>query len=132
MKNLANCKPREFLQQTNRIRKAVEKWLKLTDIMKIRNNVPKIPKGTSTVEANKLLAEAAQKNLSRMLDVIMDEHPDETLELLALCCFVEPENVDDYEVADYLGSFADIIQNEAVLRFFTSLMQLGQMNTSAD
>lgn len=36
MKNLANCTPSEFLKQTNKIKKSVEKWLKATDIMEIR------------------------------------------------------------------------------------------------
>ena len=39
-KNLANCTPKEFLVQTNRLRKSAEKWLKATDIMNIRKNIP--------------------------------------------------------------------------------------------
>ena len=36
----------------------------------------------------KLMQEQAGKNLSAMFDVVMDEHPDETVELLGLLCFV--------------------------------------------
>ena len=32
MKNLANCTPREFLKQTYRLKKCVEKWLQETDL----------------------------------------------------------------------------------------------------
>ena len=130
MKNLANCKPSEFLKQTNLIRKSVERWLTLTDIMSIRADLPEIPDGTTGEEARKLIAEQARKNVSRIMDNIMDKHPDETLEILALCCFVEPDHVDDYTVTDYLESFSDIMENEAVLRFFTSLVRLGRMNGS--
>lgn len=130
MKNLANCKPSEFLRQTVKIKKAAEKWLKLTDIMNIRKNVPTLPKDMSIVEKNKRLAEIGRENVSKMFDAIAEKHPDETMELLALCCFVEPENVDDHEIAEYLDSFAELIANESVRNFFTSLVNLGLINIS--
>lgn len=130
MKNLANCKPSEFLRQTVKIKKAAEKWLKLTDIMNIRRNVPELPKDMPIVEKNKRLAEIGRENVSKMFDAIAEKHPDETMELLALCCFVEPENVDDHEIAEYLDSFAELIANESVRNFFTSLMNLGLINIS--
>ena len=40
MKNLANCKPTEFMKQSNRIRKSAEKWLTDTDIINIRKSLP--------------------------------------------------------------------------------------------
>lgn len=129
MKNLANCKPSEFLKQTNRIRKAVEKWLTATDVMNIRRTMPDV-KGLSPEEVSKKRAEQANTNLSRMLDSVLDEHPDETLELLALLCFVEPEDVDEHPVEDYLQAISEMISNQAVMSFFTSLTQLGLMGTS--
>lgn len=140
MKNLANCKPSEFLKQTNRVRKAVEKWLTDTDIMNIRKNVPEPIKGTkgmSDKEKKEALADyqrrrevQARENLSRILDAVMEEHPDETLELLALLCFVEPENVDDYPISDYLDSLTEMLSNESVISFFTSLARWGATPTS--
>ena len=139
MKNLANCKPSEFLKQTNRIRKSVEKWLDVTDIMAIRRRAPEyttVPVGAdeetrkSIGEANiKLRNEQAKKNISAILDEVLEKHPDETLEVLALCSFVEPENVDDYSVSDYLNSFTELVNNEAVIGFFSLLMQAVQTNT---
>jgi len=124
MKNLANCKPSEFLKQTNRIRKSVSKWLTDTDVMNIRKRMPKVPDDASEEERKEALRKQANENINAMLDAILDEHPDETLELLALMCFVEPENVDDYEISEYLDSFSDFINNKSVIDFFTSLMQL--------
>lgn len=140
LKTLASCKPSEFLKQTNRIRKAAEKWLNVTDIMHIReDNKPKLKMAlpdSSDVEKQriedenqKIIKEQAKANFSKILDVIMDEHPDETLELLALCCFVEPENVDDYPVSMYLEAFGELINDEAVLNFFMSSIQLVQSLT---
>ena len=125
MKNLANCKPSEFLKQTNKIRKSVSKWLTDTDIMNIRKRRVNIPDDATEEEKARVIREQAKINVNDMLEAILDEHPDETLELLALLCFVDPAHVDDYVVTDYLESFNEIINDTAVLSFFTSLMRLG-------
>ena len=127
MKNLANCKPSEFLRQTNRIRKSVDKWLTLTDIKNIRKSMPELPDGISKEEKSKLMFEQGKKNLNKILDNILEVHPDETLELLALLCFVEPEDVDNHTVVEYLDSFNEIIGSKEVISFFGSLMQLANV-----
>lgn len=135
MKNLANCKPSEFLKQTNRIRKSVENWLKITDVMNIRKRMPEgmpeITKDMSKDEARavlekrqEMMAEQSQRNLKAMLDAMLDSHPDETLELLALCCFVEPEDVDNYSVSEYLLSINELLADNNVRDFFTFVMSL--------
>ena len=135
MKNLARCKPSEFLMQTSKIRKAVEKWITLTDLHNIRKTLPvpePVPINASVedraaiVQKNKQkLEEQARKNLSRFLDAALDEHPTETLEILALICFVDPERVDDYPISEYLMAINDILNDEAVIGFFISLANLG-------
>lgn len=126
MKNLANCKPSEFLKQTNKIRKSVMKWLTDTDIMNIRKRLPELSEDATKEEKDKAMYEQAKKNLNAILDAILDDHPDETLELLALLCFVEPSKVDDYDISEYLDSMTDMINNHSVLNFFTSLLQLAK------
>lgn len=139
MKTLANCKPTEFLKQTNRIKKSVERWLTDTDILNIRK---------ATVEPAKILPDMGEKekkaafedfrarreakvreNLSRILDAVLDEHPDETLEVLALVCFVEPEDVDNHTMSDYLAAITEMLADESVMGFFTLLARLGLQNT---
>lgn len=129
MKNLANCTPTEFLRQTNRIRKSVERWLTATDIMNIRKRLPELAPELSEDEKKQAIRAQMRKNISQMLDSIMEEHPDETLELLALICFVEPENVDDHPMNEYISAVNELINDEAVIGFFTSLVRLGQTNT---
>lgn len=135
MKNLANCTPSEFLKQTNRIRKSVERWLKATDIMNIRKRMPKgMPELTADLsedeaqavkaKRDEMLAEQVRLNVSAILDALLDEHPEETLEVLALCCFVEPENVDDFPVSAYLRTVTELLQDENVMDFFTLLASL--------
>ena len=88
--------------------------------------MPVLPENATEDEKQAAMAEQMRRNLSRILDAILDEHPDETLELLALLCFIEPGEADDYEVAEYLNAFTMLVSNKTVLDFFSSLVQLGQ------
>lgn len=129
MKNLANCKPSEFLKQTNRIRRSVENWLTVTDIMNIRKTLPKFEEGMTEEQRDEAVMAQVKTNLSRMFDSMLEIHAEETLELLALVCFVEPEHVDDYPMNEYLDAVNELLNDKAVIGFFTSLVKLGQMIT---
>ena len=137
MKNLANCTPREFLKQTYRIKKCVEKWLKETDLLNIRKNIPVLQSvnGLEGEAKEKVIQEnkkAVQKqvmaNLMDMLDKVLDKNADDTIELLALCCFVEPEDAENHTMSEYLESIGELLSDQGVLNFFTSLAQLDQKN----
>lgn len=140
-KTLATCKPSEFLRQTNRIKKSVEKWLNVAGIKELRSHAPELEEVTENMTAEEKLKvyernkerleNQGLKNLSGILDSIMVEHPEETLEVMALCCFVEPENVDDYPMEDYFEAGASLMNNKAVISFFTSLLPLVQTFTSS-
>ena len=137
MKNLANCKPSEFLKQTNRIKKSLEKWMTDIDLKKIRSQLPEvtdIPKDADDITRKRIIEENKQKmkdqaykNLSKIIDSALGEYPDETLEVLALLCFVEPENVDDYSMSEYITALTELITDEAVINFFISFSRLGQI-----
>lgn len=136
MKTLVNCTPSEFISQTYKIKKAVEKWLDITKVLEIRKtpvNLESIDKNLPEEEQKKALREAlnkqARKNLSDMFDSMFGEHPNETLELVALMCFIEPKDIDNYEIREIFGAFNEIINDEAVVGFFTSLMRSGQTAT---
>lgn len=138
MKTLANCTPREFLKQTSLIRKSVSKWLKDTDIINIRKRMPELRKITKEMsedertaafnENKKAVEVQSLENLNDILDAVMDRYPDETLEVIALICFVEPSKVDDYPMTEYLKSLTEILTDDTVMSFFTSLAQLGKSN----
>ena len=129
MKNLANCTPREFFVQSVKIRRAVENWLSVTDILNIRKTMPHFDKDASEVEKRAAYKKQAQDNAWAMFDAIVEQHPDESLELLALINFVEPKDVDAHTMSEYLASLAELISNENVLSFFYSLTRLGQMTS---
>jgi hypothetical protein len=126
IKTLANCKPSEFMKQTNRIKRQVEQWLTDTDIMNIRKKLPTIPEGATEDERKTLLKEQSMKNLSEILDSALEEHTDETLAILALCCFVPVEKADTKSIDFYMTAISDMMESDAVARFFTLLVRLGQ------
>lgn len=132
LKNLATCKPSEFLVQSNKIRKVVEKWLKDTDLMSIRSTRPKYPEDATEEEKRKILQNQVKSNISRMLDAILEKNSEETLELLALLCFVEPREVDSHPMSEYISAVTELISDQAVLGFFTSLVRLGQTSGLAE
>ena len=140
MKTLVNCTPEEFLTQTYKIKQSVSNWLTETDILNIRRRLPDglvkvddIPMGENRdkilASNKKLLAEQSRKNLNAILDAVMVDHPKETLEVLALVCFIEPEDVNNHKMHEYLVAINEIINDEAVIGFFTSLARLGLMNS---
>ena len=129
MKNLANCKPSEFLVQTNKIRKSVHKWLTITDILNIRKRAPKIDPDASEEESEAVIRNQVVQNLNDMLDAVLDKHPKETLEVIALACFIDPKDADNHSVSEYLSSVSELLADEAVLSFFTSLARLDARTT---
>ena len=124
MKNLANCDPVEFLVQTNRIRKAADKWLSLTKIMDIRKRIPKVNPGAGEAENRQMLEKQIEKNARAILDAVMDKHPQETAELLGLMCFIEPEDLRNHQMKELLGALNELVRTPEVMDFFMSLRQL--------
>lgn len=129
MKTLANCSPREFVTQTNKIRKSVIKWLDDTQILEIRANKPKFAEGATTEEKRNAAIAQMRANFSAMLDAALDEHPEETAELLGMLCFIEPSDLDNHTMPELLNAFTEIINCPEIIGFFTSLMQLAQKST---
>lgn len=136
MKNLANCTPSEFLKQTNKLKKSLEKWAKDINLNEIRQRIPEleIAKEEMTLEERKALAirnkqkvkAQSYKNLSDILDAAFEKHPEETLEVLALFCFIDPADVDKHPVSEYLSAITELMNDEAVVGFFTSFLSLAQ------
>lgn len=130
MKTLATCSPVEFLVQTNKIRRSVESWLTLTKVMEIRKRLPELPQGAKPEDVKKARQEQAKKNFSSILDSVLEEHPQETAELLGMLCFIEPDDLGNHSMLEIISSVNELIASPEVLSFFTSLTQLVQTVTS--
>lgn len=134
MKNLATCKPTEFVAQTAKIKEAVASWIDAIDLMKIRAIQPQyetIPIDSTPEQRAEVIRKNAElkkkqtmENLNKILDKMLVEHPKETLDVLALCCFIEPEHVDDYTIDEYMQCIMDMMQNKSVMNFFSLLAQV--------
>lgn len=131
MKTLVTCNPKEFLYQTNKIRHRVKDWLTLTQIMEIRKRFPEIGENATKEQRAAAIADQIQKNWDAILDAVLEDHPDETAELMGLICFIEPDDLENHEMREIFNGVSESISCPEVISFFTSLMQLGQMNTSA-
>lgn len=137
IKTLSNCTDVEFLRQTNRIRKEVKKWLDVTKIPEIRKRLPaleKVPEGASQEEreriaaANKKAAEAqGLANVDAILDEALEKHPEETVRVIKLCCFLDPDKEPPKRITYYMAAFAEMLKDKDVLDFFSSLRNLGTM-----
>lgn len=136
MKNLANCKPTEFFKQAYKTKKAAEKWTKDLGIIELRNRKPDLVKITKEMtpeekqeafeENRRRIKKAGFENTMEILEKALGADAEKTLEILALCFFIEPENIDDYEVKDFLQGVTELITTPEVVSFFTSVAQLEQ------
>lgn len=142
--NIATCAPTKALAQCYKISEKLEKWLTVTDIANIRQKAPKlleipsIPDNATEEEREKIrqqaekaieendrrLAKQSKDNWFAIFKSVMGEHPQETLELLAMCCFIEPKDMDNYPLPFYMDAMADIFDNESIWRFFSSSVRL--------
>ena len=126
MKTLATCDPVEFLVQTNKIRRSVENWLTLTQVMEIRKRLPELPEDASDEDRKAAMREQVKKNAWAILDAVMEDHPQETAELLGLLCFIEPSDLKNHKMTEFMAAFSELVNSPEVVGFFTSLMQLEQ------
>lgn len=139
-KTLATCTGIEFLQQTNRIRHEVEGWIKETKVLEIRKRkAAKKPITDDMSPEEKQATQAAneaarmqqvRQNISDMLDACLETHAEQTLRLLAMLCFIDKEDANNVPVTELLAAFGDMLGDEGVMRFFTSLTKWEVINTS--
>ena len=139
MKNLSNCTGVEFLKQTNKIRHAVKSWITEMNFKEIRSKKPDLIVLTTSMTEKEMEAAKeenmrrtkaqAKANIDEMLDIALEKEPEKTLKVLSLMCFMEDDaNIDAVMATELLANFAEMVGNEAVLGFFSSLMKSGLMD----
>ena len=131
LKNLATCTPREFFAQTNKIRKLAKDWVSETGILDFNNlkDLAEI-KGKSEAEASEIVKNKIIDKISDLLDKLFEKDADKTVCLLCYCCFVDPKESEKHQMWEFLESISQMISNEAVIGFFTSLTGLLPNNIS--
>lgn len=130
MKTIANLKGVEFLRAINNARYAVEKLLSVTEVMKIRKNVPHFTGNETPEEKAEMERAQVKKNLNDMLDSLLETHPEETYEcIMALC--VRDEGEPEPDGIELLMAAFSLIGDKRVLDFLSQLGKSGLLGTEA-
>lgn len=127
MQTIATLEGVEFLRASNRIRHAVEDLMKKTQVLELRKNMPVLTGEETPEERQEKIAEQSRKNISDMLDRLLEEYPEETYRLIK-ACIVDVENPDGM---DMLLAVTELLSSQKVIDFFVSLVNLVQKNTPA-
>lgn len=128
MRTIANLNGPEFLRAINRTRKAVEKLLSVTGVMKIRKNVPNFTGNETPEERAEIERAQVKKNLNDMLDSLLETHPEETYEcIMALC--VRDEGEPEPDGIELIMAAFSLIGDKRVLDFLLQLGKSGLFNT---
>lgn len=90
MKTIANLNGVEFLRAINRTRHAVEKLMKVTDVLSIWKKNPTFKGNETETEKLEMQRNQLKKNLNDMLDTLLERHAEETYELIMAMCIWEP------------------------------------------
>ena len=130
MKTIANLNGVEFLRAINRTRHAVEKLMKVTDVLNIWKKRP-VFKGDETPEQmHEMERKQIKKNLNDVLDTLLDTHPEETFEcIMALC--VRDDGEPEPDGIELVMAAFDLIADERVLNFLFKLGKSGLITTEA-
>ena len=127
MKTITELNGTDFLRQCNKVRYAVQDILKETNVLKIRETKPTLTGKESPEEVERLYREQSNKNLSKMVDVMLEEKPEETMKLFRL--LVTPdEGETEPSGFEMVMIGLNILSDKRVLDFLSSLIRLGQTN----
>lgn len=130
MRTIANLNGVEFLRAINRTRKAVEKLLSTTGVLKIRKNVPNFTGNETPEERAEIERAQVKKNLNDMLDSLLETHPEETYEcIMALC--VRDEGEPEPDGIELVMAAFSLIGDKRVVDFLLQLGKSGLFNTEA-
>lgn len=125
-KTLANCSLREFLAQTNKIRKDAAEFLELTEITKIRKHVPVFTGEETEEEKKKMFKEQGRKNFNDILDSCLEKNADATIKMVGLMCFKTFEEAEQMKGEDFIAVAAELFGNKKIMDFFSTLLGLVQ------
>lgn len=128
VKTLANCTLAEFLRQTNKIRHAVADFYESCDFGEIMKRKPVLTGNETEAELADKIRKQSKQNLSDILDVCLDTNAEKTVEIVGLMCFKSPEEAAKMSSTEFLGATLELLSNEDVVSFFTSVANSGLLD----
>ena len=130
MRTIANLSGVEFLRAINRTRHAVEKLMKVTDVLEIWKKNPTFKGGETPEEMHEKQREQIKKNLNDILDSLLEKHPEETYEcIMALC--VRDEGEPEPDGIELIMAAFSLISDKRVVDFLLQLGKSGLIDTEA-
>ena len=130
MKTIANLNGVEFLRAINRTRHAVEKLMKVTDVLNIWKKNPTFKGDETEEEKLEMSRNQIKKNLNDILDNLLEKHPEETFEcIMALC--VREEGEPEPDGIDLVMAAFNLISDKRVVDFLLQLGKSGLIATEA-
>ena len=128
MKTLATCTLPEFLRQTNKIRHAVADFYDTCDFGGIMKRKPELTGQETDEELAEKIRKQSKQNLSDLLDVCLDTNAEKTVEIVGLMCFKNAQEAAEMSSTEFLGAALELLSNEDVVSFFTSVANSGLLD----
>ena len=130
MRTIANLNGVEFLRAINRTRHAVEKLVKVTDVLNIWKKNPTFNGDETEEEKIKIQKNQIKKNLNDILDSLLENHPEETYECIMAMC-VRDEGEPEPDGVELVMAAFSLIADKRVMDFLLQLGKSGLFATEA-
>ena len=130
MRTIANLSGVEFLRAINRTRHAVEKLMKVTDVLNIWKKTPTFTGEETEEEKITIQKNQIKKNLNDILDSLLETHPEETYEFIIALCVRDDGEPEPDGIELIMAAFS-LISDKRVLDFLLQLGKSGLIATEA-
>lgn len=125
MKTITELTGGDFLRHCNKIRHQVSDIIKETGVLEIRKRQPEFTGKETEKEKAEMINQQAKKNIDAMIDCLLDEHAEKTIELLNLLVIREKDDPKEIPDFDLIAIGLDLIGNQKVMNFFISAASSG-------
>lgn len=127
MKTIAALKGADFLRACNRVRYAAQSLFAETKVMEIRKHMPVITEGMTEEQCKAAVDAQTKKNISDMLDRLLEEKPEETYKFLE--SVILHEEGEELDGIDLMCAAMELVSDPKVVDFLSRLTRLVLPNT---
>lgn len=128
MKTIASLKGADFLRACNKVRYAAQEALAETQVLEIRKRMPILNDKMTEEERNAAFEKQSKKNISDMIDRLLEEKPEETYKLLQ--AMIIRESDEELDGIDLLSAALELVSDPKVISFLSRLTGLVLANTA--
>ena len=127
MKTIAALKGADFLRACNKARYAAQELFAETKVMEIRKHMPVITEGMTEEQCKAAVDAQTKKNISDMLDRLLEEKPEETYKFLE--SVILHEEGEELDGIDLMCAAMELVSDPKVVDFLSRLTRLVLPNT---